>query len=203
MNAELQINRLHSRSTRLSHMVLAATIVTQLISSLIMVPPLDGNAADIAFTIHQYSGVLAFLFALLFWGIIMARKKGTSLTSLIPWFSAERLRLLKGDILEHFAALKSFKLPDYKDDKPLASAVHGLGLLLMTGMAATGVAFAIAMQLGRGEETNWVANDLLLHVTFANLVWAYLIGHAGLAILHHFTSKASLSEMWSFRASGH
>mgnify|MGYP003649509327 CR=1 FL=1 len=170
MNAELQINRLHSRSTRLSHMVLAATIVTQLISSLIMVPPLDGNAADIAFTIHQYSGILAFLFALLFWGIIMTRKKGTSLTSLIPWFSAERLRLLKGGTLEHFAALKSFKLPDYKD---------------------------------RGEETNWVANDLLLHVTFANLVWAYLIGHAGLAILHHFTSKASLSEMWSFRASGH
>lgn len=197
MNATSQFKRRHSGFTRFSHMALAATIITQLVSSLVMVPPLDGNAADLAFSIHQYSGIGAFVFALLFWVIIMARKEGTSFGSLVPWLSIKRLRLLKADIADHLRAILRLRLPDYNDNKPLASAVHGLGLLLMTGMAATGVAFAIAMQNGLGEETNWVANALVLHVTFANLVWAYLIGHAGLAILHHITAKASLVEMWA------
>ena len=40
---------------------------------------------------------------------------------------------------------------------------------------------------------------MFVHHTLANLVRAYLIGHAGLAVLHHFAGHSSLAVMWSVR----
>ena len=190
----------HGRSTRLAHMALAATIITQLASSEFMVPPLDGDMPNFAFTVHQYSGIAAFGFALTFWIIVVARRKGTDIGALLPWFSGVRLNALKHDMVLHFQSLKQLKRPNYKALSPLASAIHGLGLLLMTGMAGTGVLFVIAQWYGLGEETDFVSYALKVHELLANLVWAYVIGHAALALIHHFWSKASLTAMWSLRA---
>jgi cytochrome b561 len=189
----------HSKPTRIAHMALAVAIVTQLISSLVMIPPLDGNTADFAFAVHKYAGIAAFVAALAFWLVIASRRRGTHALSLFPWFSRKRLSLLANDLRDHGAAISRFHIPDYRAENPLASAVHGLGLLLMTGMAATGVAFLVAARSGLGEETAWVTADLQLHVLFANVVWAYLIGHAALAVVHQIVSKRSLMEMWSLR----
>jgi cytochrome b561 len=39
---------------------------------------------------------------------------------------------------------------------------------------------------------------MTVHLALANLVWAYLIVHAGLALLHHLLRSMRLSTMWSF-----
>ena len=100
--------------------------------------------------------------------------------------------------MAHLRSILARHLPLHDPHSPLATAVHGLGLLLMTAMAATGTLFYLM---------NWLvmigqpATELVLegHKLGANLVWAYLIGHAGLALLPHVTRQMCLSTLWSLR----
>ena len=58
-------------------------------------------------------------------------------------------------------------------------------------MAATGTAYALLLQ-----GTDWGRPALFVHASVANLMWAYLIGHAGLAVLHHLTGSDIFSRMF-------
>lgn len=188
----------HSLMTRLAHAGLGVAIVIQLLTSLVMQAPYPNRAGDVFFGIHSYSGLGALGFVFLFWVAVMARRRGTSFGLLIPWFSRDRIEALWRDMRHHLMTLLKFKLPAYDEHGPLASAVHGLGLLLMTAMAASGTLYFL-INTGNPDAGGWVAVAMFAHKLLANLVWAYLIGHAGLAVIHHYTQHLSLSEMWSFR----
>ena len=188
----------HSRATRLFHASLAIAIATQLATSQLMRPPEVDAAGDIWFTLHQYSGLAAAALALGLWGVVALRKRGTALGALLPWASGKRLKALGSDIMAHLRSIRSRRLPPHDPHSPLASAVHGLGLVLMTAMAATGVLFYLMNWLGMIGQP---ATELVLsgHKLGANLVWAYLIGHGGIAVLYHLTRQMRLSSMWSLR----
>lgn len=68
----------------------------------------------------------------------------------------------------------------------------------MTVMAATGTIYYF-INNGDPDAGGIVGVLMLIHTTLANFVWAYLIGHAALAVIHHVTDNLSLSEMWSLR----
>jgi cytochrome b561 len=188
----------HSYFTRIAHMALAASIIIQMGSSLIFQPARDGRAGDIFFDIHQYSGLLAFVLALIFWMIILFRRKGTALGLLMPWTSEVRRSALIADLKMYYAALKSYRMPTFETHSPVASAVHGLGLLLMLAMAGTGTIYYF-INTGNSEAGGLVGVVMFIHESLANLVWAYLLGHAGLGVLHHYMKNMNLSEMWSVR----
>lgn len=188
----------HSFGTRLVHAGLASAVVLQLATSLVMQVPRPGRPANFAFDLHQIFGVAALVCALGFWVVIVTRIAGTDAGRLVPWFSGTRLAALRADIVAHWAAARRLRLPDYDPEGALASAVHGLGLLLMTYMAISGTMYLIAPRIGY-EESPLLHSAMDLHAAFGNLVWAYLIGHAGLAAIHHFTSGLRIGEMWSLR----
>lgn len=184
----------HSRGTRLFHMSIALLIVTQLITSQL----LGGKGENVYFEIHEYSGLGAFVLMFLFWIFAIWRREGTAPSLLFPWFSGERLMALWQDMQTHFAAFAKFKLPPHDPHAALPSATHGLGVLLVLIMGLTGTVIYVAIQTGNGK-TSWAGTANGLHETFSNLVWAYLIGHVGIALINHFASKQSLSDMWSMK----
>lgn len=190
--------RKHSLFTRIAHMGLALAIIVQLLTSLVFVAPDPKRAGNVWFEIHEYGGLAAFGFVLLFWLVFTTRRIGTSAALLFPWFSGPRLRALREDIKTDLKSLIRFRLPPYDENAPLAGAVHGLGLLLMTAMAATGTIYYL-INAGNPDAGGLVGIVMFVHKTLANLVWAYLIGHAGLAVIHHFTGNLRLTEMWSLR----
>lgn len=183
----------HSFSTRIVHAGLAVTIVANLALSLVMQGPRRGQAGDWLFAVHQYVGLTALVFAFGFFSVLVIRNHGTERRALFPWLSPDRLCALWADLRAHAAAAAKLRLPTYDDHSPLASAVHGLGLLLM---AATGAVYFLAPYLNV-QASAAVGWDLDIHRLLANLVWAYLIGHAGLAVIHHYSQNLSLTEMWS------
>lgn len=186
----------HTLQTRLFHAGLAITVVLQLGSAVVMRGPRAGHPGDWIYQIHQYCGLISFCFAFGFFLVVALRRKGTEPGLLFPWLDAGRLTALWNDVTLHAQAVRSMRVPRYDGHAPLASAVHGLGLLLMAAMAATGTVFFIASLLG--EQANALVRAALgLHHAMANLVWAYLIGHAGLALLHHYLRDFRLGEMWS------
>lgn len=189
----------HALGTRLLHGTLALAVATQLLTSLVMTGPDAASAGDDLFAIHRWGGMVGLAAAVLLWVAILSRREGTSPGALFPWASRERLGDLWADLRLHAQALRHGRLPDPSGATPLASAVHGLGLGLVSVMALTGAAYlAEVTWLGASTEPDgmWV---MAIHTTLANLVWAYLIGHAALAVLHDRLHHLPLSAMWSLR----
>lgn len=160
--------------------------------------PFTRQQWDIFYEIHEYGGLAAFVFVFLFWVILTARRVGTAPGLLFPWFSQARMTELLKDIRLHLQSLIRLRLPVFDKHGALSSAVHGLGLLLMTVMATTGTVYYF-INNGDPDAGRIVGVLMLIHTTLADFVWAYLIGHAALAVIHHVTDNLSLSEMWSLR----
>ncbi|WP_291550157.1 cytochrome b/b6 domain-containing protein [Bosea sp. (in: a-proteobacteria)] len=176
--------------TKILHALLLTAVIFQLAVSLFMEGPRTGRSPDALFILHQYGGYLAAAALLAFWVWGIVRRGETQLGSLFPWFSRQRMAAIATDCRLHIVELRQLRLPA-ADDRPLASAVHGLGLSIVTLMALTGVLWA----------TGWfspASAELLIatHKASANLMWAYLVAHAGLAILHEFLGERVLPKMF-------
>lgn len=189
------MTRERSLFTRLLHFALLAVVLNQLIGSNIMERPLPGEDPGLAFTLHSWVGMAGFVLVLAFWLWTLFRRGETRLRQLVPWFSRRGWAGVIADIRHHIHSLMRLRLPEDDGHGALASAVHGLGLLILTVMAATGTAYALLLQ-----GTDWGRPTLFVHATVANLMWAYLIGHAGLAVLHHLAGSDIFSRMFWRRA---
>ena len=128
---------------------------------------------------------------------LWVRHRGTALYALFSWFSGTRLRALLSDLGAHVGSLFRGHLPTYEETGPLAFAVHGLGLLLMTTMAISGGVYAAQVWTGTGSPEPDGSLAMTIHFAFANLVWVDLIAHAGMATVHRFGKSASLGKMWT------
>lgn len=115
---------------------------------------------------------------------------------MVPWFSAGKLRALSEDIGRHLAALIRLRLPLPAEASPLASATHGVGLIVASVMAVTGA--VVYFQMGpTGALTDFGRSALDIHRPAANLMWAYLIGHASVGLLHQISGHHVLQRMFS------
>lgn len=186
----------HVLPTRLAHLGLAFAVVVQLATSQFMEGPHRDRPGDLLFTVHEISGLTALGFAFFFWLVLAARRRGTPAALLFPWFSLRRVGAVFRDAFRQLGAVLRLRLPIYEEESPLASAVHGLGLLLMSAMALTGTVWFIA-HLTAVPRNGFLRFDMAVHHLFANLVWAYLIGHGLLALVHHVAGDADLGRMWS------
>jgi hypothetical protein len=109
----------------------------------------------------------------------------------LPWLSARRIRAIVDDVVDQVHAVRR---GDFSGESKgaLASAIHGLGLLVVTAIAATGTVYFFA--------TPSIAhNALALHRLFANLMWAYILGPAGIAVLHHLLGSDILRRIFWIR----
>jgi cytochrome b561 len=182
--------------TRILHAALAVAIVHQLVTSLFMERPRPGGSSgNFAFEFHEAVGLASLGLLALFWLWTVVRRGETQPGALFPWLSAERRRRVFADIRSIVGGLVRRRFPPLASEMPLASAVHGLGLLVATAMATTG-AIVYATMGADGSLPTGGKFSLELHEVFANLMWAYLIGHAGMAVLHDMAGHRVLGRMF-------
>lgn len=185
----------HARSavTRLIHLLLLVLVLHQLIGSEFMRFPLPGDPPGWAFSLHEYLGLVSLSVVTAFWGWAVLRHGETRLSRLVPWFSGARFRDVVDDLEAQIRRLIHGRVPS-DEGGALASAIHGLGLLAVAAMAITGTVFFVTQGTGVGRAA------MSVHKLIANLVWAYLIAHAGVAILHHVLGSDIFSRMfWNGR----
>jgi cytochrome b561 len=189
-------NAMHSgRShvTRLLHIFLLLIVIHQLVGSQFMERPLPGEDPAWPFQFHAWIGVAGVAAIFLFWLWTLVRHRSeTPVGRLVPWFSAAGYRNVLVDAQRIYQRLTGRRAlePDNADGA-FASAVHGLGLLVASVMAASGAAYFFFF-----EGTSFGGIVLGLHKLFANFMWAYLIGHAGAALLHTLWGDDILSRMF-------
>lgn len=186
-------NSRHSLPTRLLHAALAAAIVLQLFSSLGMMPAEYGHPENALFEMHEIGGLASLGLVSGFWLYSMLRQTGTASGALFPWLSHARLRALADDVKPHLSHAFRRSLPEHGNGSPLASAIHGFGLSLITVMAATGTIYLLS-GFDSPEDAGMI---MTIHKAFSSLVWIYLVGHAAMAFTTHIATGFDLRDMWS------
>lgn len=180
--------------TRSLHLLVGLAVIHQLAVSEWMQPPKDGRPENFAFELHESMGMVTLGIVLAFWIWTLVRDGGTAPGALFPWFSGARRTALFADLRAATDALRGLRLPEAPAHSPLASAVHGLGLLAVTGAAATGTVWLFLESIDRG-----LAHDVAeIHELMATLVWTYIVGHASLAVLHELAGHRVLRRMFPF-----
>lgn len=181
------IVRFKSVLTRVLHLMLLIAVTHQLVGSTIMDGPKPGQPGSLVFALHEWGGLTSLGLVLLFWSWTLFRRREAALPALLPWFSSIRRALVWADFKVHMRALARLRLPE-EGDGALASAVHGLGLLTVTGMAVTGASSLILPGLAE--------QFIGVHKVIANFMWAYLIAHASIAIIHQLGGSNVLRQMF-------
>lgn len=102
------------------------------------------------------------------------------------------MKAVGADAAAHWVQLRQWRLHHSEADSSLASTVHGLGLLTVLAMGSSG-AWLYTMTVPDGV-------DLDFHKLMSNLMWAYVLGHAGVGAVHQFSGHKVLQRMFGSRS---
>jgi len=191
-------NTTWSLPTKWLHLGLVLTVTLQLLISLVMVAPdhQGGQWGKMAFELHEIVGLTALGIVVLHWiWSIMEHVKGGGLGHLFPWRADARQQ-----VINELKGLRHGKLPAGGKRGGLSGFIHGLGLLVVTAIAITG-GFLFILFPETGEPGVLAEGFAELHEALASLVWAYWLGHGGMAMLHHFSGHDEVKNMFTFNKS--
>jgi cytochrome b561 len=190
----------YDRTTRWIHAGIALTVVIQLVCSLFMEVTRVGRILTdpgyTLFEIHRWSGISVVVLVLFHWFWGLAGNVTSGWSHLFPWFSSTQMKKLLSDL----KALPNWIRADFPDQRtqtlPLAGAVHGLGLLTVSGMALSGAIIFFGMAPD-GTMPHFVAVVMEIHAVIASFMWGYIIGHTGMAIYHQWRDRHLITDMFN------
>jgi cytochrome b561 len=188
----------YDRLTRWLHACIALGITAQLGLSQFMEAPDDKDEELVTglplalFEAHENIGMILFALIVLHWLWSLSGHVQGGIGHLFPWLSKERMGKVTAEARD---ALK-LKLSNPEISNALAGAVHGLGLLVAIAMAASGaVIFFNLSETGHMTGLGEIFEEL--HGFIAPLMWAYLIGHVAVAVMHKRQGHTNVKEMFS------
>ena len=190
-----------SKITRWLHALIAITIIGQLISSLILVPPDEMEGASflgkMAMETHEIVGLTAALLLFLHWLWSFISSSDIKLSKLFPL----TVNGYRRSVAEISYLLKHKKLPstDTANSGNLASLFHGIGIIVASIAAFSGTGLYYVMDFtAKGFENPLFEEVAEVHETFANLMWLYLIIHVLAAMWHEYSDERIIKLMFRF-----
>lgn len=171
------------RFTRLLHLLIAAGITLELLSSLFMKTPRPGRVLtplqSLGYEIHQWVGMAVLVALALHWAMFAAGHAHKGIGHFFPWFSRARLAEIADEVRE----LLRFRVTDPERSDSLSGSVEGIGLALGTLLAVSGALlfFGAAPDGTLGDALRPIRK---FHEFWGPAMWTYLCVHAGAAMLH-------------------
>jgi len=185
--------------TKLLHWGIALAITLQMLNSLVMEAPEPGEVRSAIeaglFEIHEYTGLLAFILLLLRWWWSVSGHAAGGWRHLFPWYFADGRKELLADIRREVPDWFRGRIPEPSESDAIAKTVHGLGLILASIMAASGLVIFFGMQENGAMNpvVHWVSE---IHEEVSTLMWIFLGGHAGMAFWHQALGHNVLGKMF-------
>jgi len=178
---------------KIVHGLIALSVAHQLGVSEFMSPPWEdhGGALESSlYHLHETVGLSITVLIAIFSAQQYRRQRSTE-SALFPWTDAGARSALFVQLRRLLRGLARMSLPLAAETSRVAAAIQGLGLLAVGFMATSGTAIWISS--GRPElAESWAE----LHETGAVLVWAYVAGHAGMALLHELRGEQLLKRIF-------
>lgn len=178
------------------HAGLATSVVLELLLQAVMrVPPGVGQGIDDwhreAFELHSHFGPTVTVLCVLHWLWICLPWSQPGVTYLFPWWQRD----LRPVLWREFRDLLHGTLPPRKILSPLVDTIHGFGLLAVTGSVVGGTVsyFGYYTRMSIPNDVlHWCALEL---IATSWLVWAFVVGHGSMAILHLIGERHSRSAL--------
>ncbi|GLQ98273.1 cytochrome b/b6 domain-containing protein [Dyella mobilis] len=175
----------YDRVTRLLHAALAIGVVTQLLLSAVMKVP-AGRGLGVpdwhraAFEWHAKVGISVAAICLCHWVWILLPRAKPGYVHLFPWLKRDGREALRRE----WKARPPSSHASLSHLAPLVGTVHGLGFLAVTGSAMCGLVNYLGYFLG-APIPRWVLHGVgMAHIAFGYLIWAFVIAHVTMAVLH-------------------
>jgi cytochrome b561 len=169
------------------HFFMALAVTIQLLLSLVMEPPSHAGVTFfqlLTFSFHKWVGVFAFFVIVAHWGWSVWDKVSiASLSHLFPWNRAGCLA-----IKEDVGKILRGELPGVGERPGLPGFIQGLGFLLVTAMALTGILIFIqytVYPLFGGS----IYYAFKTHKFLSTFVWIYWGAHVLMACVHGWRGR--------------
>jgi cytochrome b561 len=193
----------YDRVIRWLHAGIALGVVVQLSTSQLMQVPEPGQGVPgtlhSLFLVHRWSGISVFAMVIIHWLWGLGGHITEGWGHLFPWFSKTRFEALISDVKAVPLWLRG-EFPDQRSQTiPLAGAVHGLGLLAVSAMVATGATLFFGMAPD-GSMPAAVKAVEEIHVFMANFIWIYFVAHVAMALFHQIKGTPLITDMFNLKA---
>lgn len=192
----------HSPTSRLLHMGMAVGVTLQLLLSTGMARPrpsiVRSTLEGLAFSLHEYLGLLSLVLILAWLWWLTRRRDEPTLDNLFPWVDQAGRSALTASVAIALQQARHGRLAETAELEPLVKTVHGLGLVCISVMAFSGSLVWLGMDAD-GAMPIWTRLLLEIHQLTANFAWVFVIGHAGMALLHQLRGEETLVRMFSLR----
>jgi len=190
-----------SRAIQRIHLAIVCLVAFQLFSEQLMEIPKPGEAVDdvqaLFLLLHEWNGFIVLGLAVLF--LLLRADKSQQRHSLFPWLSTAGWKGLFKEIAHDVPGWFRGKLNKPEDSFHIASTVHGLGILLLIGLGATGIiVFAGLEPNGYMDRDTKLIKDL--HTDMGTLIWIFVLGHSAMALLHQLAGHRVFQSIFSAKA---
>jgi cytochrome b561 len=135
------------------------------------------------FELHEALGLAIVALILIRIGLAFSSVPGAHWRNLFPWLSASGRAQLQSEVAVQANGWKEGRLAAPEDGESVARSVHGLMLLTVLGMAATGLALFFGWN-EHGHQTEMIHMVGEAHEVLAGLVEALIALHIVAVILH-------------------
>ncbi len=164
-----------------AHWGISLCVVGSIISSLFV--DVTNPSNELPIIIHVRIGYGVTFFLLCQWFFLSLRRYHFVREHVFP-YHAEGRKCISADL----RLLMQGKLPPTGCRSGASGLVEGLGILLITWMALTGLIFHFGAVYDV-DKTNLMLLIRNIHNFSSYFVWAFVIGHGGMAVLHRFIDK--------------
>ena len=191
----------YTKVTRMIHWGFALLIPLQLLSEELMKRPKLGRirteSQEFFFEMHEWVGMLALTLILMrfAWGLM---NKEASVSRLYPYFTTTGRSHLVYELKHEVMGWFKGKLPQPSRERCIASAVHGLGLLLVLAMGVTGAMMLYGMEES-GKMLGMIHDAKEVHEMLGELLWIYIIAHVAMTVLHMLLGHSMLKRIFCVR----
>jgi len=189
-----------NRATRLLHLCIMLAVLIQLGSEQLMKVPKPGETVQpieaIFLGLHEWNGFIAL--AIVAFYLMYLSNNNDDWKRLFPWMSISGCKGLWQEIRSDIPGWLTGRLKNPGEAHYIAGTVHGLGILLLIGLGSTGIMIFMGL-----ESSGGVNEDIkllrALHANLGTLIWIYMFGHTGMAIIHQLKGHNVFGEMFSLK----
>jgi cytochrome b561 len=188
----------YDKVTRILHWGFALLIPLQLLSEEFMKRPKPGRIREdmqvFFFEMHEWIGMIALVLVLarLVWGLMSTE---SSWMHLYPYFSSTGRKMLADELKNEVPGWFKGNLPNPSRERCMASAVHGLGLLLVLALGVTGATMLYGMEES-GKMLGLIHDAKEIHEVLGSVLWIYIFAHVAMTAMHMLLGHTMLKRIF-------
>lgn len=156
-----------------------------------------GELEALFLLMHEWNGFI--VLGIVVFYLMHLADGGSEWRRIFPWLGAPGCKGIWREICTDIPGWFKGKLRSPGESHYIASTVHGLGILLLIALGATGTVMFIGIEPdGNMDRETKLLKDL--HSSLGDLIWIYFLAHSGMALIHQLAGHRVFQDIFNFKS---